>query len=112
VILYNIPQLTGVKVGAELTGRLRKAFPEVVAGVKDSGGDWQHTSALLAEHRDLAILVGHEGHLAQAVRSGATGAISGLANVAPGLVAKLVRGEEDPRVEPTIGRILALQVVP
>ncbi|SMF45543.1 4-hydroxy-tetrahydrodipicolinate synthase [Tistlia consotensis] len=112
VILYNIPQLTGVPLGPALVGRLRDAFPEVVAGVKDSAGDWPATQALLAEHRDLAILVGHEGHLAQAVRAGASGAISGLANVAPGLVAKLVSGEEDPRTEKLLARILALAVVP
>lgn len=112
VILYNIPSLTAVTIGAELTSRLRRAFPDVIAGVKDSGGDWDHTAQLLAEHRDLAILVGHEGHLARAVRSGAKGAISGIANVAPALVGKLVRGEDDPRIDRLLDRLLRLPVVP
>ena len=96
VILYNIPSLTGVTIGASLVGRLRREFPEIVAGVKDSGGDWQHTLALLAEHRDLAILVGHEGHLAQAVRRGASGAISGVANIAPEHGRELAAGTREP----------------
>lgn len=112
IILYNLPQLTGVPVGPGLVARLRLAFPEVIAGVKDSGGDWDHTRALLAEHRDLAILVGHEGHLAAAVRQGATGAISGIANLAPALVAGLVRGEDDPRIEAVLELLLKLPVVP
>lgn len=112
IILYNIPQLTGVTVGATLVTRLRAAFPGVIAGVKDSSGDWDQTAALLREHRDLAILVGHEGHLARAVRHGASGAISGVANFAPALVAKLVRGEDDARIDAILDLLLKLPVVP
>lgn len=112
VILYNIPSLTGVAIGPRLVARLRRAFPEVVAGVKDSSGDWAQTTALLAEHRDLAILVGHEGHLARAVREGASGAISGVANFAPGLVGRLVAGEDDARIDTVLETLLSLPVVP
>ena len=112
VILYHIPAVTGVAIDAPLVGRLRDAFPEVIAGVKDSGGNWEHTAALLAEHRDLAILVGHEGHLAAAVRHGASGAISGIANIAPRLVATLVDGIDAPVIEEVLARVLALPVVP
>jgi 4-hydroxy-tetrahydrodipicolinate synthase len=112
VILYHLPQFTGVRIGPALTGRLRRAFPEAIAGVKDSGGEWDHTAALLAEHRDLAILVGHEGHLARAVREGASGAISGIANVAPRLIAKLVSGIDDPLIEEALAVVLSMPVVP
>jgi len=112
VILYNIPALTGVSIGAALTGRLRRAFPEVIAGVKDSAGDWTHTLSLLAEHRDLAILVGHEGHLAEAVGKGASGAISGIANVAPKLVARLVNAVHDPLIDEALRVVLSMPVVP
>ncbi|MGX5847365.1 dihydrodipicolinate synthase family protein [Mesorhizobium sp. PL10] len=112
VILYNIPGLTGVHIGPKLVARLRIAFPNLIAGVKDSSGDWNQTTALLAEHRDLAILVGHEGHLAKAVRQGASGAISGVANFAPALVAKLVRGKDDPLIDALLDRLLKLPVVP
>lgn len=112
VIVYNIPQLTGVSIGPELLGRLRETFPEIVVGIKDSAGEWTHTAALLAEHRDLAVLVGHEGHLARAVRDGASGAISGVANLAPDLVARLVRGEDDPLIDQVLADLLRLPVVP
>jgi 4-hydroxy-tetrahydrodipicolinate synthase len=112
VILYNIPALTGVTIGAGLVGRLRQAFPEAIAGVKDSAGDWAHTQSLLAEHRDLTILVGHEGHLAQAVGQGASGAISGIANVAPRLVQRLVSGTHDPLIEEALTVVLSMPVVP
>ncbi|TPJ14396.1 hypothetical protein FJW04_18095 [Mesorhizobium sp. B2-7-3] len=69
-------------------------------------------AALLAQHRDLAILVGHEGHPARAVRQGASGAISGAANFAPALLAKLVRGEDDRLIDDLLGKLLKLPVVP
>ena len=112
VILYNIPGLTGVPIGPSLVGRLRTAFPGIVAGVKDSGGSWDWTAALLAEHRDIAILVGHEGHLARAIRNGASGAISGVANFAPGLVGRLVAGDDDSRIDGLLDDLLSLPVVP
>jgi 4-hydroxy-tetrahydrodipicolinate synthase len=112
IVLYNIPQLTGVRIDTDLVARLREKFGPVVAGVKDSGGDWKHTAALIGDHGDLAILVGHEGHLARAVRLGASGAISGIANITPGLVARLASGEDDPRIDRILDHVLALPVVP
>ena len=68
VLLYNIPSVTMVQLSLGLIGRLRTAFPDVVAGVKDSGGNWSYSEALLAAHGDLVILIGDERHLARAVR--------------------------------------------
>jgi len=112
LLLYHIPGLTGARIEPELVSRLRNAFPEVIAGVKDSGGEWDSTVALLAEHKDLTILVGHENHLARAVQLGASGAISGIANLDPALVGRLVAGSYDPRIDALLAEILARPVVP
>jgi 4-hydroxy-tetrahydrodipicolinate synthase len=112
VILYNIPQLSGVTIDLGVLARLRSAFGEVIGGVKDSSGNWDYTERLTRANSDLAILVGNEGHLAAAVRLGASGAISGLANFAPELVGRLVSGTDDARIEPLLKAILARPVVP
>ena len=112
VIIYNIPGLTRVTITPALVGRLRSEFPQVIAGVKDSSGNLPATKRLLAEHKDLIILVGHEGHLAEAAGLGASGAISGIANIAPKLVMSLARGHAEARVDPLIDAILAISVVP
>jgi 4-hydroxy-tetrahydrodipicolinate synthase len=112
VILYNIPQLTGVRVGLDTLASLRQSFGPVIAGVKDSSGEWAYTQRLARENADIAVLVGNEGHLARAVRLGASGAISGLANFAPELVGKLVSGTDDPRIEGLLHAVLARPVVP
>ncbi len=83
-----------------------------IGGVEDSSGEWPYTEALVRAHPDLAILVGNEGHLAAAVRLGASGAISGLANFVPELVGRLVSGVDDARIEPLLRAVLARPVVP
>lgn len=112
IILYNIPALTGVRISPDLVARLRDAFPGVVVGVKDSSGDWDQTAAFLAGHKDIAILVGNEADLARAVQLGASGAISGMANVAPKLVARLVAGKHDVAIDRALDKVLSMPVVP
>jgi 4-hydroxy-tetrahydrodipicolinate synthase len=112
IVLYNIPQLTGVRIELGVLQRLRRAFGEVIGGVKDSGGDWSYTAPLVRANTDLAILVGNEGHLAEAVRLGASGAISGIANFAPELVGELVAGRDDPRIGPLLDAVRARPIVP
>ncbi len=48
LMLYHLPQVSAVPLSVDLVARLAAAFPGVVAGVKDSEGNWAHTSALLA----------------------------------------------------------------
>jgi 4-hydroxy-tetrahydrodipicolinate synthase len=113
VILYHIPSVTQVPLSIDLIGRLKTAFPELVVGVKDSGGDWAFTERLLANHRDLMILIGDERHLGAGVRLGAKGAISGLANICPAVLLKLIgRGEEDLRISELVTEILKYPVTP
>ena len=81
IIIYNIPSVTAVEISVDLVSRLREAFPGIIAGVKDSSGNWTYTQALLAKHKDLAILIGDERTLAAGVRLGAQGSISGMANL-------------------------------
>ena len=113
LILYHIPSVTQVPLAIDLVGRLKTACPELVIGVKDSGGNWAFTEALLASHGDLAILVGDERHLAAGVRLGAKGAISGLANVCPAELLPLVEhGEDDSRIADLVNEVLKYPVTP
>ena len=113
VILYHIPSVTQVPLSIELIGRLRAAFPEVIRGVKDSSGSWDYAQALLAQHRDLAILIGDERCLAAAVRLGGQGAISGIANIYPEAMLPLVQeGREDDRIHRLVEALLAYPVIP
>jgi 4-hydroxy-tetrahydrodipicolinate synthase len=113
VLLYHIPSVTQVPLSIQLIDRLKTAFPDLVVGVKDSGGDWAFTETLLFNHRDLTILIGDERHLPDGLRLGAKGAISGLANICPAVVAKVIEGGgEDLRISDLVTRILQYPVTP
>src|SRR5260370_7113483 len=45
--LCHLPPVSQVPITLGLIERLLKAYPDVVAGVKDSSGDWSNTKAML-----------------------------------------------------------------
>ena len=92
VILYNIPQVTGVAIPADVVAVLKAQFPDRIFGVKDSSGDWANAERLLTRFPDLAILIGDERLLERAVRLGAAGSISGVANFRPDLLNAIMAG--------------------
>jgi 4-hydroxy-tetrahydrodipicolinate synthase len=91
VYLYHIPQFSGVPVRPEVVARLARDYPSVIAGVKDSSGDYENTRALLALVPQLSILVGHEPFLPQLLRDGGAGTICGVANVFPAMIDALLK---------------------
>jgi len=83
VVLYHIPRQTRVAIETETIRELLGHFGPKVAGVKDSGRDFEHTVSLLAEFPELAILNGSDGLAAKAYAAGGPGVISATANVLP-----------------------------
>lgn len=113
VFLYHLPSVTQVPLSLSLIGRLKQAFPRVIAGVKDSGGEWSYTEQLLRTHADLHILVGDERLLARAMRHGASGAINGFSNFCARRLRPMIeRGEEDPGLSALVDLLLTFPVTP
>lgn len=80
IYLYHIPQMSGVGLSIDLVQRLRSAYPEVIAGIKDSSGDWDNTRALLGIE-GLTVYPGSELPVIDAIKLGAPGCISATANL-------------------------------
>jgi 4-hydroxy-tetrahydrodipicolinate synthase len=113
VILYHIPSVTDVPLSSTLIGRLARAFPGVIAGIKDSSGDWATTQRYLADHPQLHILVGDERQLARAIRHGGSGAINGFSNFCARLLRPMVdEGTEVPEVAALVDLVLQFPVTP
>ena len=81
IVLYHIPKYAGVGYSAALTHKLALDFPGVVAGYKDSGGQWAHTAQILRAAPQLSIFPGSEVMLPQAMASGGAGCISASCNI-------------------------------
>ena len=58
VVLYHIPQMTGLPISHDLIDRLRAAFPETVVGIKDSAGKIENMEAMIARFPGFAVLAG------------------------------------------------------
>ncbi|MGH6919053.1 MAG: dihydrodipicolinate synthase family protein [Geminicoccaceae bacterium] len=87
--LYHFPRLSGVPITPGLLERLLAAYPDTVAGVKDSSGDWGNTRMLLERFPDIAIMPGAESYLLSALEAGASGCISASCNVNAEAIRKL-----------------------
>ena len=112
VVLYSIPQVTGVAVSPELAGRLASAFPGRVHAIKDSSGDWANALRLL-QSGDLPVLIGDERLLHKAVPHGCSGSITGMANLFPERLCQvLVTGSEDAALCADVDRLVAGPVIP
>ncbi len=63
---------------------LLASHPEQIYGLKDSGGDAEHTAMLIRRYPGLRIFTGSAPLLSRALADGATGGIFALANAFPG----------------------------
>jgi len=81
IYLYHIPPVAQVGFSLSLVGRLIKAFPDTIVGLKDSSGDWTNTAALLATYPGFEVFPGSEVFLLDGLRKGAAGCISATCNV-------------------------------
>ena len=99
--LYHIPPVAQVPIPLAVIERLLDRYGSVIAGIKDSGGQWEHTAALIERFaaRGFAIFAGSETFLLQTLRAGGVGCISATANINPAAIAALYRHAEDADAE-------------
>lgn len=101
VYLYHIPPVSQVPITLGLIERLLKSYPGIVAGVKDSSGDWSNTKAMLDEfaRSGFDVFAGSEVFLLDTLRNGGKGCITATGNVNPGAIDNVYRhwrsGEAD-----------------
>ena len=89
VYLYHIPPVAQVGLSLGLIGRLLSTYSGTIAGLKDSSGDWDNTSAVLREYPTLATFCGSEVFLLETMRHGGAGSITATANINPSQIRKL-----------------------
>ena len=93
VYLYHIPPVAQVPISLALIERLLRDYPGVVAGIKDSSGDWANTRAMLDRFapQGFDVFAGSEVFLLATLRHGGRGCISATANVNPAAIDAVYR---------------------
>lgn len=96
IYLYHIPPIAQVGFSLDLIDRLVRDFPDTIAGVKDSSGNWDNTQAMLRRQwSNFSVFVGSESFLLANMRHGGAGCISATANVNPAAIDRLYQNWQD-----------------
>lgn len=95
IVLYHLPQYTGVPITLKIIESLYTEFPNQVVGIKESEGNLAFTKEILSTFPNFNVLVGNESQISQAVIFGAIGAISGIANALPELICSFYQYGKD-----------------
>lgn len=89
ILLYHIPQFSGVPITINIIKSLKDEFPNNIIGIKESEGNLNLTKEILLNFKKLKVFVGNELHISEAVQLGGWGGISGAANAYPELICSL-----------------------
>ena len=113
ILLYNIPQITKIRIDSELIRRLQDQFSDnFVKGVKDSSGDIEQTNKFL-KHNSIVTTVGDERLIAKVLKLGGDGSICGLSNIYPKEILDIIENkQENPSINKIVNKILNFPVVP
>jgi dihydrodipicolinate synthase/N-acetylneuraminate lyase len=103
VLLYHIPQVTGVPISDEVLDLL--ADQRSLAGVKDSSGDENELQRLVSRFAEGCYFVGNDRLVTMSIEAGGFGSISAAASVAPALVSAVKRAQAEQAV---LDRVRAL----
>lgn len=113
IVLYNIPQNTGVSIAPDTVAALSE-HPNIV-GMKDSAGDMLLFERYLEFRTEsFTVLQGREQLAAASLWRGADGVISALSNLAPTLLSDLwtaVERDDTPRASALQRKINAAAVL-
>ncbi len=96
VVLYHIPQVSGVPLGHELIGRLIEAFPDQIVGIKDSAGDFANMQALVERFPDFSVLAGADPLMLPLLKAGGAGCITATSNLVGGALRSIYDHVSDP----------------
>ncbi len=99
--LYHIPPVSQVPISLDLVDRLISKYSGIVAGVKDSSGDWSNTKAMLDrfKERNFDVFAGSEVFLLDNMRNGGKGCLTATGNVNPGAIDKVFRNWRSPEAD-------------
>lgn len=99
VYIYDFPKMTGIDIALETIARLRETFPGLIAGLKNSAGDFEEMKAQDAAFDDFDVFAGSEEFLLPALQAGLAGSISAGFNAFAADGAALMGAWQSPEAE-------------
>lgn len=114
IYLYHFPQMSAVPLPVTLVTRLKADFGPVIAGLKDSSGDFSQSRAFIEAtggvDKDFDVFPASEAFLADGLEIGSAGTISGSTN-AFGALAQAALGATGAERDQIMTRVKAARAV-
>ena len=89
VVLYHYPKMSAVPITHALIDKLIESHSELIAGLKDSSGDWQSVEGFIRAYPNLSIFPGSDMLLLKGLKIGAVGTITATADINPAGICKV-----------------------
>ncbi|AZV80182.1 dihydrodipicolinate synthase family protein [Parasedimentitalea marina] len=109
VYLYHFPQMSQTPLSPELVVRLRKAFGPIIAGLKDSSGDFEQSRAIVEATGGISegfdVYPSSEAMLWQGLSIGTAGIISGSTNIFGALAQTALQTSDGPERETAMAAV-------
>ncbi len=83
VVLYHFPKMSTVPICHELIESLIESHGELIAGLKDSSGDWDSVEGYIRNFPQLSIFPGTDVLLLRSLKIGGAGTITATADINP-----------------------------
>ena len=100
IYLYHFPQVSQVPISIELVVRLKKEFGPMIAGLKDSSGNFSQSAAFAKAtggiEQDFDVYPSSEAFYFKGIDAGCAGIISGSTNVFASLVQAAIKSPDGP----------------
>lgn len=111
IFMYHFPQMSAVPLSTDLVLRLRAAFGPIIAGVKDSSGDFEQSRAFIEATggvaEDFDVYPSSEAMLWDGLSIGSAGIISGSTNAFANGVQAAWKAPEGPERDAAMDKVKA-----
>ena len=94
--LYHFPQMSGVPIPYAVIESLLKRYPDTVAGMKDSSGDFDNMAGAAKAFPGFEVFSGADDLFHPLLEAGGVGCITACCNIASALLGKLYAGWKEP----------------
>jgi 4-hydroxy-tetrahydrodipicolinate synthase len=95
IVLYHFPAMSAVPLSLKLIGKLRAAYPETIAGIKDSGGDLANMISMVKLFPGFTVYSGADPLMKPLLEAGGSGCITAAANIIAPELAAVFSGKGD-----------------
>ena len=95
VYLYHFPVMSMTPISIALIHRLKQEFGPIIAGLKDSSGNFEGTLDFVTAADDFDVFSSNEGVLLEAVDKGCAGIISATTNASALLARRTLNASKD-----------------